>query len=672
MKKIYLPELKSIKIENYSLYKEEPSFTFNFLDGISAIVGGNGIGKTTFVQIIIYCLVGFKKEDFEKGKKKKPKNTEDEQTPGYDFFRVRMNSSYPDNKDACAFLELIINKNNLIVGRSLNENKVVFLSLNGEDEIEPNEEKYENLINKYTGLTSFSSFDNLVRNFLFFNEQRTNIAWSTDSQDKILRSLFFEEELFEKFKFLEEEVIKLDSAGRHLSEDRKAVSKYLKSLKDEKEKLKNKNEENRNEDTLSKLFEEKNNYEEELNELKRGIEDLLEVFRMYNDNYNNLIGEKEGISLNIGSIDDEISKMESKLFTNMYDSLPDFYLPLERTLTNDGTCLICGTKGKEIKEESVKKSKNGLCLVCSSPINIDSDVEPEFIDKINRLSLRREEFINSFNNKTNEIENAKNQIDIYSKQITSLNESLNKVQQGIVNVNALIAELNSKSEVDTFSQIVKNKQEAIQDLTKKINLKYRERDEKDKELKLLFRSFKSMVSSLNNSLSSYFNKYASTFIGLESELTVSEQVINKIPHVVYLPRIDGILRKDIWSVSESQRFFLDQAFRMAIIDYLQNNVPGFKTFFITETPEGSLDIAYEAQVAEMFRKFAESKNKIIFTSNLNSSRFLIEVFNGMSWKERKSRILNLLKKGKLTDVQKNNRNSERLKEILKQLLGECE
>ncbi len=91
---------------------------------------------------------------------------------------------------------------------------------------------------------------------------------------------------------------------------------------------------------------------------------------------------------------------------------------------------------------------------------------------------------------------------------------------------------------------------------------------------------------------------------------------------------------------------------MAIIDFLQNKIKGFEVFFITETPEGSLDIAYEEQVAEMFTIFAKSNNNIIFTSNLNSSNFLSKIFKKIDKTDRERRILNMLEKGNLTKVHK--------------------
>lgn len=219
---------------------------------------------------------------------------------------------------------------------------------------------------------------------------------------------------------------------------------------------------------------------------------------------------------------------------------------------------------------------------------------------------------------------------------------------------------------DMYSEILRSKEKVIAELEIAIRKAYDERDEYKQELLEYTQKFRDVINKLNQRLSGYFNKYASTFIGMDCKLSVMGKTLNKIPHFYYVPEINGQVRKDIWSVSESQRFFIDQAFRMAIIDYLQNDITEFSTFFITETPEGSLDIAYESQVAMMFRIFSESNNKIIFTSNLNSSNFLKELYREIPKCERLLRTLDLLKKGKITKVQKNKWNQ--LENIVQQIM----
>jgi len=49
-RQIYLPELLSINIKNYTLYPNGLDYTFEFVKGANLVLGGNGMGKTTFVS----------------------------------------------------------------------------------------------------------------------------------------------------------------------------------------------------------------------------------------------------------------------------------------------------------------------------------------------------------------------------------------------------------------------------------------------------------------------------------------------------------------------------------------------------------------------------------------------------------------------------------------------
>ena len=58
---IYLPTLKKVKIVNYSLYNKD--IEYDFIEGVNLIIGGNGVGKTTFINIVKYALIGLYKND---------------------------------------------------------------------------------------------------------------------------------------------------------------------------------------------------------------------------------------------------------------------------------------------------------------------------------------------------------------------------------------------------------------------------------------------------------------------------------------------------------------------------------------------------------------------------------------------------------------------------------
>ncbi len=79
-------------------------------------------------------------------------------------------------------------------------------------------------------------------------------------------------------------------------------------------------------------------------------------------------------------------------------------------------------------------------------------------------------------------------------------------------------------------------------------------------------------------------------------------------------------RRHTYQLSESQRFFVDIALRMALINHMSSK--STKGVLLIDTPEGSLDIAYENRAVDMFADFVELGYGIIMTANINSSRLL--------------------------------------------------
>ena len=364
-------------------------------------------------------------------------------------------------------------------------------------------------------------------------------------------------------------------------------------------------------------------------------------------------GNITNLSVIYDKVISEIKRLETKLYKSIYDKLPDYYFTIEKNLLTEGKCLICNTKSKDIQRKANKMKQSGKCLICESDLMENIVVDERLVEKLNLLHEDKREKLNELNNQKNQLRRLNDKFQKYSDEINLLKEQIDNLERTKIVIESELSKNEPDNEKgDMYTEILRKKEKVIEDLEVGIREAYRERDQYKKELFEYTQKFKNVINNLNQKLSEYFNKYASAFIGMDCKLSVMSKTLKRIPHFYYVPEIDGQIRKDIWSVSESQRFFIDQAFRMAIIDYLQNDIEKFSTFFITETPEGSLDIAYESQVAMMFKIFSESNNKIIFTSNLNSSSFLKELYKGIPKMERSMRTLDLLKKGKVTRVQK--------------------
>ena len=116
--------------------------------------------------------------------------------------------------------------------------------------------------------------------------------------------------------------------------------------------------------------------------------------------------------------------------------------------------------------------------------------------------------------------------------------------------------------------------------------------------------------------SAIFSGYAEKFLRVPCKLEY-KTYDKSLPNRFY-PVIDGKVRRQEESLSESQRFFIDHAFRMSILTFFYQS----PSFYIVETPDSSLDLSYEQNAAEVFLQFLKKPNVVIVTSNLNNSSFV--------------------------------------------------
>lgn len=112
-----------------------------------------------------------------------------------------------------------------------------------------------------------------------------------------------------------------------------------------------------------------------------------------------------------------------------------------------------------------------------------------------------------------------------------------------------------------------------------------------------------------------FQDLAHLFLGIEIDIR-PERTSSGLTLVL---EVKSTVRRDTHQLSESQRFFVDIALRMALLQQMSNG-PGGE--LLIDTPEGSLDIAYENRAGKMFAKFANDDYGLIITANINTSRLL--------------------------------------------------
>jgi hypothetical protein len=143
----------------------------------------------------------------------------------------------------------------------------------------------------------------------------------------------------------------------------------------------------------------------------------------------------------------------------------------------------------------------------------------------------------------------------------------------------------------------------------------------------------SIVLSRAAALSEAFGKYASAFLVEQNELTwapVSERV-GQLGTPVSFPNFALMMggsdfagsttRVAPGSVSESQKEFIDLAFRMALVEIGSTGAEGT---LLVDSPDYSLDGVFEPKAAHALSEFLRNgpNSRLVVTSNLTSGAFV--------------------------------------------------
>ena len=657
MIEIYLPTLINIRIENYSLYEQRPSFSYEFINGINLIIGGNGVGKTTFLNIIKYGLIGAYHSDEIVRVYNYNKITKRRQLNKY-FFKNRMAPSYEKNEEAKVILKFKINNTTFQVTRSLFEHKLIEVlvlendkeySLTGETiaqhlyENLDNKEKeknnylqynYELKIKDLSNLNSFEDFIFFINEVMFFGENRKTLLWDIENQNRLAVNYFITAGLNEEYNKSRLDAKYYDSMSRHKSEEAKAIKRLLKKIEQEQKK------------SLSKDFIVLRNQIEQIKEniihQKNKIGKYMKNIRYIELKLKSKFSDRTNINKQIIDLETTVQQEESKLFQSMWQTLHPLYNEFLQNMKCNHLCPLCN---KDLNNDHILISSlnENKCMLCANDI-ADTKLESNEIQILKKdlelLLLQR-----------NSLEK---DIVSYQKEIYMDDQDKTKCEDILFNLQSQLRELEYKvnieqENVDPNSLSYNIMLQQISDLEKEKNELKLISDKHNNRASEITKTMDYERKNINNSLSHIFTRFAENFIGVNSYLTYSnlDDKGNR-----YIPIIDNIARLDEEELSESQRFFIDHSFRMSILNFFYNN----PTFFICETPDSSLDISYELNAASIFLEYLNKPNSLILTSNLNNSEFLEHIIDQSS----DIKYINLLEYGRVSAIQNE---SARLKNI---------
>ena len=664
---VCLPIFRSIEVSNYGLFPGVDGnrhTNWSFDPGLSLIVGVNGLGKTTFVTMLLRSLTG----PFDITGSGVPEKLESILPPeprglnrhATNFFAQRV-ADGADNAKMSVITQFA--KKTVSVSRRLSDLYLENLIID-ERRIELPESKgaREALFQEYMcdlfDLSSFVDVLLVLHHIVFFTERRSGALWDENAQRQILRALFLRKDLAAEVAQLEREVNKLDGRFRRTRDEANRTERELQKAR--REEAASPQVRAELEATQSVLRAE----QERLGELEQALSELDEARRGQLLTY-------EKAKLDREESEAALERQKYARLLRMFPKMEDAArLLIIRILTKE-ECLVCGSDAREKREELEDLLSKGFCPACGADPERQRNIAPpekleeSRLDKIaKRASLAAEE-----------VEHAEKSMVTISSDYEQVLAEIVRVRQVVDNrkhaERTLVAKLPEDSEtvitLERTVELLRRRQRKEQAESAEAQAAYRD---------ALGRS-RSTIAQYAKRLSDAFAEFIPMLLAEEAELVRSPgraritqgsetfEVPAFVPQMTAADRSGKARRDDPTDVSESQRELIDLAFRLSL---MQVAAKGSPCTLLMETPEASLDGVAMKRVGHALHMFAQDDgNRLVATSNLTNAGMIAAMFGGPTKSNRvietrRRRVLNLM------DVAAPNRAVEQDREAYDELL----
>lgn len=303
-------------------------------------------------------------------------------------------------------------------------------------------------------------------------------------------------------------------------------------------------------------------------------------------------------------------------------------------------CCLCSSAGSHIVESIERSIHKEKCPLCNTTINESNNEE---LNNLLKLIQKNDEKISE---KNSELENLILEVDGKKVELDKSEIELNNIKEKVEefaddNPNISFKGTGNKN-IDALIEQYRN-QFTLSD--KEAKEEYAKRDKLKPQYETLLKRVETSYKEAETVFVPTFKKLAKSFIGLD--LNIQPKRTDKTIKLVL--ELQDLARTESFQLSESQRFFLDIALRMSLAIFLSNKNNG--ATMLVDTPEGSLDIAYESRVGNMFAEYATVYNQNLFmTSNINASQLLISLAEGCG--KSKMKFRRMLDWTDLNEIQK--------------------
>jgi DNA repair exonuclease SbcCD ATPase subunit len=605
--KFRLPRLSKVKLQNFSLYAANPNAEFTCGEGVLCLIGANGIGKSTLLSAINYGLTGII-ADPRREFKSFPEYYRDSKGYSQNYFQGRITES--DREAAAIYLEFTVGDFRYDICRGIFEpeelRSLTITKRNTSEIIETDQDtnserhsKYEEYLLQHLGMYEFGEFVFLQHFVLSFDERRITLFWNERVLERALYLVFgLDQSMANKADDLKREIERTDSRVRNLQWDATKTTRRINELRSKHKSL------NSTQDAYDQLVKKHESLSARLN---RGVQETEAIEKQLRD-----------ANLRLATLSAKESALREEygaFFEKGFERRPPISQhPLLSKALSEQTCALCGEHGSEVERTIRAKVKAPNCPLCDSVLPLGPAPKAD-IDRLRKLDHEiakakkeltdvRKEIVRVMHEESKarkELEDSKEQLLTFDRENEQAMELLLSTLKQAGGAEGLLASYNAE-----LTRILKDKKDAE-------SARAKARD----DLLKIQRKLQNQYLTLESKFVPAFTELAHLFLGMDLHIRLDSSDSTGLKLVV---EVRGTARRHSDHLSESQRFFLDIALRMALIRFVSH--ADSKGSLFCDTPEGSLDIAYEKRAGEMLAKFVEGGHRILMTANLNSSKLL--------------------------------------------------
>jgi hypothetical protein len=618
---LILPLIHRVVLTGFQPLFRDGIIELNLPDGPFLVLGGNALGKTTMLQAVVFALAG--EADW---------HVEDRTDLhwGTAYFKARLNKA----ADAEIRVEFSLKGTAISVTRKMNSKAVIEVQISDKEwlpESAETDDRYEEVVCKFGAYAQFEDFRYLVHRLCYLGESRRTLLWDQAAQLRAVMLICGDAQMEQEFRVLRTTLKKTDSEMRHAYVDIGKLQTRLNELIPAK-KAKSNTRKNGTEDNGAAVAERSGELEGSLAEivkerLARRVT-LTETRRT------------------LGGINAELEQQQTLLAQKsdafVLETLrgvenASAALALHKLLVHE-LCPYCTQKSLDLAQTARSAVERGNCPICQQSLSdaVSSDEIRALRTQISQHVERQDELQQIINSVTREDAELSSQEIEIRQRLGALVVKLPRVQ--FAEVSAVVGR--SASEMRKRLTITRAHHAQLE--AKKHNL--------EAELEEKYEHFSKLRARRLQQLSALAAEYGTRFLGDPCEFVLAPSKQRLSPFSLFVPHFEEKNRESPDSCSESERFFLDIGFRMALV-MLAGLLSSSRSTFVCETPENALDLAYTDNVASMFQKFCAEGFSILLTANLQRGGVAKPLLSDYRKTERQRRNLNLITKSELSTVQ---------------------